>query len=78
MGCRTRNGGFGEFCGSNPEGSIFFIFFSKFLSLVSFFYFSVRLRVKVRVSFRVRFCLSDVLRWAKISLAHSLDPGVNI
>ena len=61
---------------------LFFYFFSKFLSLVSFFYFrvrlSVRLRVKVRVSFRVRFCLSDVLRWAKISLAHSLDPGVNI
>ena len=33
MGCRTRNGGFWEFCSSNPK--VFFFSFSKFLSLVS-------------------------------------------
>ena len=45
LGCRTRNGGFWEFCSSNLEGSIFFPF-SNFLSLVSFFRLSVRFRFK--------------------------------
>ena len=46
--------GFGEFCSSNPEGSIYFFPFSKFLSLVSFF-FRVKLSVSVSVKFRFRF-----------------------
>ena len=30
LGCRTRSGGFWEFCSSNPEGSIFSLFLNFF------------------------------------------------
>ena len=36
VGCRTRNGGFREFCSSNPEGSLFWFLSSKFLSFLEF------------------------------------------
>ena len=45
------------FGSSNPEGSLFFFPFSKFLSLVSFFFrvrLSVRFRVRVSVGVRIR------------------------
>ena len=46
-----------EFRSSNPEGFLFFLPFSKFLSLVSFFRvrLSVRLRFRIRIRVKVRF-----------------------
>ena len=43
--------GLGSFGSSNPEGSIYFFPFSKFLSLVSFLFFRVRFRFRFRFRF---------------------------
>ena len=43
-----------QFGSSKLEGSLFFFFFSKFLSLVSFFRVRLSVRLRFRVSVRVR------------------------
>ena len=47
--------GFRLFCSSNPEGSLSFFLFSKFLSSVSLFRVRVRVRVVVRIRVRFKF-----------------------
>ena len=73
MGCRTWNGGFGEFCSSNPECSLFYPF-SKILYSVSFFRVRLSVRLRFRVSVRVRKPFSPIVRELLLSLARLSVP----
>ena len=64
--------GFILFCGSNPEGSHFFLSLYFFLRVR----FRVRVRVRVRVSFRVRVRFRFRFRFGSNIISQSLSDKV--
>ena len=67
--------GFRLFCSSNPEGSLSFFLFSKFLSSVSLFRVRVRVVIRIRVRFKFK-PSSPIVRELVLSLTRLSFPLV--